>query len=61
MRAVAEFAYQIYVCISMQRPLRPIPAHQSPPTALSQKVDKCLLLRRVCSRQQGAAAESSRR
>ena len=37
------------------------PAHQSPPTALSQKVDKCLLLRRAYSRQQGATAESSRR
>jgi hypothetical protein len=36
-----------------------LPAHQSPPTALSQKVHNCVLLRRVCSRQQGAAAESS--
>eukprot|EP01047_Picozoa_sp_COSAG01_P024072 COSAG01_NODE_1476_length_10188_cov_16.029537_3_plen_162_part_00 len=37
------------------------PAHQSPPTALCQQVDKCPLVRRICSRQQGAAAESSRR
>jgi hypothetical protein len=37
----------------------PVPAHQSPPTALSQKVDNCPLVRQVCSQQQGAAAESS--
>jgi hypothetical protein len=38
-----------------------VPAHQSPPTALSQKVDNCPLVRRVCSQQQGATVESSRR
>jgi hypothetical protein len=52
----------LHTCLPTDTPAcLPAPAHQSPPTALSQKVHNCVLLRRVCSRQQGAAAESSRR